>query len=735
MAQLQQQLPFLGATSFHQVLLGMALLALAFLTQSAQSYNTSVILTKSGLYPWVDVNTDSSDYYITSSRGDNWTLIMSDEFEDDSRNFTPGNDYLWTAIEMADGTNSALEYYSFNMTYVEDGNFVIKTDTANITYTVYNEYADPPGYESDKMYYRSGMVQSWNKFCIQGGRIEVRAQLPYSNASSNSDLNGSTSDRVEETDYYPTWPGIWLMGNLGRALFTSTTRRMWPWTYNVCDEDYEQSQRISACNGTPGHDMNPYQGRGAPEIDILEGGGTDISSSLQVAPGMPDDFRMISPNSSIDTSSYSYCYYSKDCETDGANGPGIPTSTYEARGHASWYQDLKYSSNHVCTAENDTVQTISEVLSQSETGWTDNLCSTINACPASWDGYGNLSQIDDTEYYWNINSDGTCFPKINGYMGAYLCDMANNATKCDNTLSESVMESYTGESFEYQMDAVSTNWPIHLQAYTGFVLYQLEWVPGDSGYVRWMIEGHVIFEIPASAFTDPPEDSSESNPKKIMIEEPSYFIFNVALSSTWGVYPPNAGETCMGDDGSASSETEDICNSFPMYMRIDYIRVYQDVSDSSIMGFGCDPETHPTATWISDNIEDYEYGDNTYEEVVGGAPCSSSDDCTVGSVDGADFKTGHCSSNRCVCYTSDWIGPRCTTAASDGSYGPSIYLAIGISAFIIVVTVGVIVYVATRSRKSFVSIKPQTQGEEEASAISRESRASGKVAKANGGLV
>ena len=62
-------------------------------------------------------------------------------------------------------------------------------------------------------------------------------------------------------------------------------------------------------------------------------------------------------------------------------------------------------------------------------------------------------------------------------------------------------------------------------------------VTGNDGYVRWTLDGAPIFEIPASTITDPPQGTgsgSSYNPKKIMIEEPSYFIFNVAMSSAWG---------------------------------------------------------------------------------------------------------------------------------------------------------------------------------------------------------
>jgi hypothetical protein len=59
---------------------------------------------------------------------------------------------------------------------------------------------------------------------------------------------------------------------------------------------------------------------------------------------------------------------------------------------------------------------------------------------------------------------------------------------------------------------------------------------GDEGYVLWLLDGAPIFEIPASSLTNPPQGGVESNPKKIMIEEPSYMIFNIAMASAWGMY-------------------------------------------------------------------------------------------------------------------------------------------------------------------------------------------------------
>ncbi|EGZ12556.1 hypothetical protein PHYSODRAFT_514893 [Phytophthora sojae] len=525
------------------LVLGALSLALAASMAAAERAD-KFIASRSGLSPWVDVDTPESAYNITSSRGQTWTLIMSDEFNVPGRNFSPGDDHLWTALEMPDGVNSALEYYSVNMTDTvteSDGRGVFRIkvmEEENISYTVWNTYAKPAGFETHSMYYRAGMVQSWNKFCFQGGRMEAVAKLPATLSSSNPDV-GNEKARVKTNAFYPTWPGIWLMGNLGRALFSQSTSRMWPWSYNECNEKLSSSQRISACDGSPGHGLNPHQGRGAPEIDLLEGGGIAISTSIQVAPGMPDAFRIIPPAAN-DTSAY--CVYTGDCTTVGANFPGIPKKTYDARGHDSWYQGLRSNK------------------------------------------------------------------------------------KCSSPLGAEESKRYLMEPFEYQMDAISANWPVQLAAYTSYVKYQVEWVMGSEGYIRWMLEDVVIFEIPAESIENMPQDAAKSNPKKMMLEEPMYIIFNVALSTSWGAVPPNPGSPCRGDGSDAKINA--ICDGFPMYMTIDYIRIYQDLSDSSTMSVGCDPSTHPTKQWIEDHIDEYETADNKWIEVHGGANCKTDRDCT-----------------------------------------------------------------------------------------------------------
>ncbi|KAG2948552.1 hypothetical protein PC128_g2477 [Phytophthora cactorum] len=138
--------------------------------------------TRSGIRPWVDPDTPEDVRTYVSSRGDTWELIMSDEFGDVNRNFTAGADHLWTSLEMPDGTNDALQLYSHDMTSVvcdddEEGlcYLQIKSIDEVNNITVWNNYLRPPGYQNSTFYYRSGMLQTWNKFCFQGGMLESEA--------------------------------------------------------------------------------------------------------------------------------------------------------------------------------------------------------------------------------------------------------------------------------------------------------------------------------------------------------------------------------------------------------------------------------------------------------------------------------------------------------------------------------------------------------------------------------
>ncbi|KAJ0397039.1 hypothetical protein ATCC90586_003293 [Pythium insidiosum] len=680
--------------------------AAAWLTAPSAAYEFK---TRSGIRPWVDPDTPSDRQTYVSSRGDVWELTMSDEFNMPNRTFEPGRDHMWTSIDKPDGVNAALQVYSHNMTYTEcdaNGNcdFVIKIIEDNTTLRVWNEYQNPPGFKTVSFFYRAAMVQSWNKFCYQGGMVEVRAQLPgaTSKESGNPDIAKGPKTRAEARLYYPTWPGIWMLGNLGRAIFSASNNRMWPFSYNECNPDVFEptNQRISACDGNPGHGLNPYQGRGAPEIDLVEGGGSDISSSIQVGPGMPKQFRVMFPKN--DTNQY--CVYSFSCDSPGANSPDVPTNLYKRqRGHKSWYQGLRYAANNFCTPDAKYRQDYKTVKASVDGGIKENTCTPQN-CPGSKDANADLGLIDGKgPEHWGINTNGTCFPVMNGYSGAFLCSPGNKLCEDDG-----LEENPRMEPFAYQMDAISSNWPLHIAAYTDYLVYQVEWVTGSKGWVRWMLDGHPIFEIPAESVEDVPQDAKKSNPKKIMIEEPLYVIFNVALSTSWGAVPPNAGKPCRGDGKDPA--VNKLCDSFPMYMKIDYIRLYQDVSPGSKMTTTCDPPTHPTRQWIIDHIDEYEDYDNPVIEVRGKAMCRTDDDCTVGDRRFGRVTTGTCRRGRCECRGSSWTGPRCTSTLAQigsglsqpgmfsGSAGPPFEIALAVGAAVYCITFASI-FISLRASK------------------------------------
>ncbi|KAL3670603.1 hypothetical protein V7S43_003795 [Phytophthora oleae] len=128
-------------------------------TTAKTSYST-----KSNILPWGDVATPEQAQTHKSSRGQTWSLVMSDEFNEEGRTFEAGEDHVWTAIEKPDGVNAALEIYAINMTSTEcdeDGNcyFYIESDIDEKNITVWNDYITPPGYQNVP----STIEQQWCK--------------------------------------------------------------------------------------------------------------------------------------------------------------------------------------------------------------------------------------------------------------------------------------------------------------------------------------------------------------------------------------------------------------------------------------------------------------------------------------------------------------------------------------------------------------------------------------------
>ncbi|KAK6343388.1 hypothetical protein TWF730_010977 [Orbilia blumenaviensis] len=216
------------------------------------------------------VDPDTPDFAKTrkATDGTTYKLVFSDEFNAEGRSFYEGDDQFWTAPDLHYAATNDLEWYDPDAVTTAAGTLRLKLDA----------------FRNHDLNYRSGMLQSWNKLCFKGGIIEVSASLPGPGGKMG------------------LWPGIWTLGNLARPGFLATSDGTWPYAYDDCDVgitpnqsspdgiSFLPGQRLNSCTCKGEDHPNPGVGRGAPEIDALEGsvaGGINIgvaSQSSQIAP-------------------------------------------------------------------------------------------------------------------------------------------------------------------------------------------------------------------------------------------------------------------------------------------------------------------------------------------------------------------------------------------------------------------------------------------------------------------
>ena len=175
-----------------------------------------------------------------------------------------GDDPTWTALDKSDDDASAagggsLVFYNSSMAFTNDDGYLELRSIVDKTEWEHYDIVKQK-YKHVTKHFKSSMVQSWNKFCFTGGIVEVDIIFP-----GDPYIGG-------------LWPAVWLLGNLGRATYEGSTNNIWPWSYDKCDRKKQEAQTISACNSQNHFGLNPFQGRGATEIDIVEvmTGGKDL---------------------------------------------------------------------------------------------------------------------------------------------------------------------------------------------------------------------------------------------------------------------------------------------------------------------------------------------------------------------------------------------------------------------------------------------------------------------------
>lgn len=216
----------------------------------------------------IDPDTPKSAMTRKARDGSTWDLVFSDEFNAVGRTFFDGDDQFWTAPDLHYEATKDLEWYSPDAAFTTEGTLKLRMDA----------------FPNHDLFYKSGMVQSWNKLCYTQGVLEISANLPnYGRVTG-------------------LWPGLWTMGNLARPGYLATSDGVWPYSYEACDAgitpnqssadgiSYLIGQRLNACTCDGEDHPNQGVGRGAPEIDLIEAE-TDTkigvglaSQSMQIAP-------------------------------------------------------------------------------------------------------------------------------------------------------------------------------------------------------------------------------------------------------------------------------------------------------------------------------------------------------------------------------------------------------------------------------------------------------------------
>ncbi|KAJ3490570.1 hypothetical protein NLI96_g1324 [Meripilus lineatus] len=166
----------------------------------------------------------------------------------------------------------------------------------------------------------------------------------------------------------------------------------------------------------------------------------------------------------------------------------------------------------------------------------------------------------NNEYVWFNTSDNLIIPDadtsfLNTYRGGAFQQATSVVTECNQQAYE-----LTGGVFE---------------------TYGFQYKPGfDGAYITWISSGTVAWTLKQAGMAA--DTTVEIGPRPVP-QEPMYIIVNLGMSTNFG-----------------HVDLEHL--TFPVSMKIDWIRVYQDPDE---INYGCDPSDFPTQAYINQYIEAY----------------------------------------------------------------------------------------------------------------------------------
>jgi len=180
----------------------------------------------------------------------------------------------------------------------------------------------------------------------------------------------------------------------------------------------------------------------------------------------------------------------------------------------------------------------------------------------------------------------------------------------------------------FQADAVGAMKQLVPEHFKTPHTFRVEWQPGRGGRLDWFTKSYkkvdengTIYHIEGDGKGQEwehslsiPDFALDNAMGSKIPEEPSYVIFNTAISSTWA-FPYDVPDWCpkcydCNDPKCTCSFNPGFCNMMKtgkVALKIDSVRVYQSRDDSAHSGnphtVGCDPPEFPTKEYI----KGYEY--------------------------------------------------------------------------------------------------------------------------------
>ncbi|KAL8280352.1 hypothetical protein RQP46_007269 [Phenoliferia psychrophenolica] len=430
----------------------------------------------------VDPDTPNSALSKMGVNGEMMQLVFSDEFNVPGRTFYPGEDPFWEAVNLHYWATADTEWYDPANAITKDGYLELNLTKETLAQSHGNGYL-------------GGMLQSWNKFCLTGARVEMSVSLPGSPTVTGH------------------WPAGWLMANLGRAGYGATLDGTWPYSYEACDI------------GTLANQTDPTTG--GPSI---------------ITTGIPQYY---------DSLSYLPGQRLSACTCPGENHPGPVLADGSFAGRSAAEIDIFEA----------TAQSIGGEISQ-----------TAQWAPFNPHYYFLNSTKDQVEYYTS-----PFHTKANEYKGGAYQQGTSGLSGTDPTTYDST---------------------------TNFAMYGIEYIPtyysgAGTGKITWLQEEYPMWTITDQAMVANAAAQISGRP---VTGEPMYIILNHGMSQSFQAF-----------------DVADI--KFPSAYRVDYVRVYQPMSQ---MNIGCDPVQFPTANYIENNILAYTNPNlTTYAQYVAASGNSS----------------------------------------------------------------------------------------------------------------